>query len=75
MLTQQDGAKSLERAIRRYARPTLLVIDELGYLSYDNRYADLLDRLVHHCEIAKIDGESYRLKDHRQDPKNRTSGC
>ena len=25
-----------------YARPRLLVIDEIGYLSYSNRHADLL---------------------------------
>src|SRR3954463_704068 len=29
-----------------YAKPRLLVIDEVGYLSYSNRHADLLFELV-----------------------------
>ncbi len=32
-LAAQDGARALQRAIRRYSSPTLLVVDELGYLS------------------------------------------
>ena len=31
---------------RHYAGPRLLVIDEVGYLSYSNRHADLLFELV-----------------------------
>jgi DNA replication protein DnaC len=32
--------------LRHYARPRLLVIDEVGYLSYSNRHADLLFELI-----------------------------
>ena len=32
--------------VRHYAAPRLLVIDEVGYLSYSNRHADLLFELV-----------------------------
>lgn len=103
-LTTQDGTASLQRAFRRYTSPGTLVIDELGYVAYGNRHADVLfevvnrryemgrsiivttnrpftawgelfpnatcvvplvDRLVHHCEIVQIDGESYRLKEAR----------
>lgn len=45
-LSSQDGAAALERRLRSYARPELLVIDELGYLSYGNRHADLLFEIV-----------------------------
>lgn len=45
-LGSQDGAQSLERRLRKYTRPRLLVIDELGYLSYDSRSADLLFEVV-----------------------------
>lgn len=80
----------------------VLIVDELGYVAYGNRHADVLfevvnrryeagrplivttnraftdwgglfpnatcvvtlvDRLVHHCEIVHIDGDSYRLKE------------
>ena len=34
------------RGYRHYAAPDLLLIDELGYLSYSNRHADLLFELI-----------------------------
>lgn len=99
-LAAQDSARGLDRRLRYYARVGLLVVDELGYLSYDSRNADLLfqvvsrryekkslvlttnlafsdwpgifpnaacataliDRVVHHAAIVKIEGESYRLR-------------
>lgn len=41
-LSSQDGPSALARRLRRYLQPTLLVIDELGYLSYNSHHADLL---------------------------------
>ena len=88
--------------MRRYEKPQLLIIDELGYLPVDKIGAELLfqvfgsryeksstiittnrtykewaktfandavmtsavlDRILHHCETAIIEGESYRMKD------------
>ena len=104
-LVAQDGSAALQRAFRRYTSPGALVIDELGYVAYGNRHADVLfevvnrryesgrpmivttnraftqwgelfpnatcvvplvDRLVHHCEIVTIEGDSYRLKEARE---------
>jgi DNA replication protein DnaC len=100
-LASQETASALQRRLRRHLRPELLVIDELGYLSYDHRHADLLyeivsrrytnksivittnkafaewntvfphascvvtlvDRLVHHAEIVRVEGNSYRHKE------------
>lgn len=45
-LAAQEGAASLARRLRRYCLPQLLVIDELGYLSYGNHHADLLFEVV-----------------------------
>lgn len=45
-LASQDTASGLERRLRFYQRPTILAIDEIGYLSYDNRNADLLFQLI-----------------------------
>ncbi len=108
-LVGQDSTSSLNRKLGLFCRPQLLVIDELGYLSYDNRHADLLyevvsrryeskpilittnktfaewgevfpnatcvvtivDRLVHRSEIVQIDGESYRLKESREEASKR----
>jgi DNA replication protein DnaC len=45
-LAAQDSSTALSRRLRRYTIPHLLCIDEVGYLSYDNRYADLLFEVV-----------------------------
>jgi DNA replication protein DnaC len=38
--------ETLRRGVARYARPALLVIDEVGYLAYDSHAADLLYRVI-----------------------------
>lgn len=45
-LAALDSDSTLRRRLRHYAAPDLLVIDEVGYLSYSNRHADLLFELV-----------------------------
>jgi len=45
-LAAQDGDRALHRRIQHYAKPTLLCIDEVGYLSYSNRHADLLFEVI-----------------------------
>jgi DNA replication protein DnaC len=45
-LAVQDSSASLNRRVARYANPALLCVDEVGYLSYDTRYADLLFEVV-----------------------------
>ena len=45
-LAAQDGPSALTRRLRRYVRPALLVIDEVGYLSYSPQHADLLFDIV-----------------------------
>jgi DNA replication protein DnaC len=41
-----DSDSALRRRVKFYAKPALLVIDELGYLSYSNRHADLLFEII-----------------------------
>jgi DNA replication protein DnaC len=45
-LAAQDGDNALRRRLQYYARPKLLIIDEIGYLSYSNRHADLLFEII-----------------------------
>jgi DNA replication protein DnaC len=45
-LAAQDGDNALRRRLKHYAQPNLLVLDEIGYLSYSNRHADLLFEVV-----------------------------
>ena len=45
-LTSQDTARALQRRLRTYVRPSLIAIDEIGYLAYDAHAADLLFQVV-----------------------------
>lgn len=105
----QESTRALERRLRYYANVGLLVLDEVGYLAFDNRNADLLfqlvsrryekkslvmttnlafkewntifpnaacatalvERVVHHADIVKIAGKSYRLRDAEVDASRR----
>jgi len=100
-LAAQESARALDRRLQYYAKVGLLVLDELGFLAFDNRNADLLfqvvsrryekkslvlttnlafaewhtifpnatcatalvERVVHHADIVKIEGKSYRLRE------------
>ena len=109
-LASQESTAAMTRRLKRYVGPKLLCIDEVGYLSYDNRYADLLfevvtrryeagksivlttnksfdewsevfphaacvvtlvDRLIHRAELIEIDGDSYRLKEAKENSAKR----
>jgi len=45
-LAAQDSSTQLARRLRRYTTPAILCCDEVGYLAYDTRYADLLFEVV-----------------------------
>jgi DNA replication protein DnaC len=45
-LAAQDSSATLARRLRRYTNPGVLAIDEVGYLSYDARYADLFFEVI-----------------------------
>jgi len=107
-LTEARSKDMLKTAMRRYEKPQLLIIDELGYLPVDrvgaellfqvfgNRYekastlittnrpykdwaqtfandavmtSAVLDRIMHHCETAVIEGPSYRMKNRVENPQ------
>ena len=45
-LAAQESDNALRRRLKYYAQPQLLVIDEVGYLSYGTRHADLLFEII-----------------------------
>ncbi len=45
-LAAQEMSVALARRLRRYCNPSVLIIDEIGYLSHDSRYGDLLFEVV-----------------------------
>ncbi len=45
-LVECDGSQARRRCLNKYSNTNLLVIDEVGYMSYDNRFADLLYEVI-----------------------------
>ena len=45
-LCGQESSRALERRLLHYAKVSLLVCDEMGYLAFDNRNADMLFQVV-----------------------------
>ena len=45
-LSAQDGDAALNRCLKKYCNYDLLLVDELGYLDYSTRYADLLFQVI-----------------------------
>ena len=45
-LAAQDGDNALRRRFKHYARPKLLIVDEVGYLAYSNRHEYLLFEII-----------------------------
>lgn len=45
-LAAQEGDSALQRRMKYYVNPSCLIVDELGYLSYSNRHADLLFEII-----------------------------
>ena len=45
-LLSENNRYSMRQRIEKYAKPELLAIDEMGYLSYDTRHADVLFQLI-----------------------------
>lgn len=45
-LGAQESARALERRLKHYAKVGLLILDEIGFLAFDNRNADLLFQVI-----------------------------
>lgn len=45
-LNAQETQRNLQRRLKLYEKPDLLIVDEVGYLSYDDRHADLFFQIV-----------------------------
>jgi len=45
-LVECDGSLARRRTLNKYSKVGLLVLDEIGYMNYDNRFADLLYEVI-----------------------------
>lgn len=106
---QRQSTEGRRHKLRTFANVGLLCIDEVGYLSFDDKAADLLyevinrryerkpvvlttnrpfrewnevfpnatciatllDRLLHHADLAVLEGKSYRVRESEQETARR----
>jgi DNA replication protein DnaC len=56
---------------RRYEHGSIILTTNRGIASWGEIFEDttvaaaILDRLLHHATVLQIDGDSYRVRDHR----------
>jgi DNA replication protein DnaC len=63
-LERQESPRLLKFRLQRYAKPKVLIIDEVGYLSYSTRAADLMFQLVNaRHEVSTIITTNLAFKD------------
>ena len=64
-LLKQESLPAVERRLRRYTRPDILILDELGYLPCDARSGDLLYTIVgrRHERASTIISTNLAFKD------------
>lgn len=70
------GAKMFFQLIeRRYERKSTIITTNIALSKWGDTFADktlanaILDRLVHHSRVIRINGRSYRMKGHITEPK------
>ena len=58
---------------KRYEKGSTILTSNLPFSQWSKSFADdvtltaaMLDRLLHHCHVVQISGESYRLKDKKR---------
>ena len=62
----------LEIFVRRYEKGSIIItsnrsLEDWGKLLGDNAATGaILDRFLHHAEVIKLDGKSYRMHDRRE---------
>jgi replication-associated recombination protein RarA len=63
-LAALDSDSALRRRLRHYAAPALLLIDEVGYLSYSNHHADVPAPKGERKGLGPARGTSICCRDH-----------
>ncbi len=63
-LVECDGSRARRAALKKYCKVGLLVIDEVGYMKYDSRFADLLYEVIsaryQKCSTIVTTNKAYR---------------
>lgn len=70
-LNKQNANFLFQLVARRYEKGSIIITSNKSFNEWGNIFGDvviasaILDRLLHHCHVFNIKGESYRLKEKR----------
>jgi DNA replication protein DnaC len=68
MLDRQEGNKLFQLLMDFYQKTSIITISNKGVSDWARTLGDnvgttaIMDRLLHHCEVFNIDGDSWRLE-------------
>jgi DNA replication protein DnaC len=71
-ITRTGGMLFFQLLSRRYEHASTVLTSNKGFEDWGDIFGDdvmasaLIDRLVHHCHIVNIRGNSYRMREHRE---------
>jgi DNA replication protein DnaC len=71
-LAGEAAAHFFQVVSRRYEQGSIVLTTNRGIAEWGEIFEDttvaaaILDRLLHHCTVVSIDGESYRMRGHRE---------
>jgi DNA replication protein DnaC len=71
-ITRTGGMLFFQLMSRRYEHASTVLTSNKGFEEWGEIFGDdvmasaLIDRLVHHCHIVNIRGNSYRMRQHRE---------
>lgn len=71
-ITRTGGMLFFQLMSRRYEHASTVLTSNKGFEDWGEIFGDdvmasaLIDRLVHHCHIVNIRGNSYRMREHRE---------
>ena len=71
-LSRKDAHLFFEYICRRYETKSTIITSNKSFGQWQQIFGDaiiataILDRLLHHCRVISIEGDSYRLKEFRQ---------
>ena len=71
-LDKQGANLFFQLISRRYEKNSTIITSNRGFAEWGEIFSDniiasaILDRLLHHCTVVNINGNSYRLKERKQ---------
>jgi DNA replication protein DnaC len=71
-ITRQEAHLFFQFICRRYERASTVITSNKSFSEWEELFGDpviasaILDRLLHHCRVINIKGNSYRMKDFKE---------